>query len=56
MLVEDAFVNATRSDQTAYDCLYVALAAAANAQFITADERLAKALGSRHPIRWLDPR
>ena len=52
-LLEDAFTNAARSGQTVYDCIYVALAAAVQAPLITADERLANALGSRYPVRWL---
>jgi len=52
-LLEDAFTTATRSGQTVYDCIYVALAAAADVPLITADERLVNTMGSRFPMRWL---
>ena len=52
-LLEDAFTTATRSGQTVYDCIYVALAAASGVPLLTADERLVNTLGSRFPIRWL---
>lgn len=39
--------------RTVYDSLYVALASYANADLITADERLANALAARFPVKWL---
>jgi len=53
MLIDRAFELATRFGQTVYDCLYVALAIESEAELITADERLANALGAHVPVRWL---
>jgi predicted nucleic acid-binding protein len=53
-LLDDAFTTAAHSSQTVYDCIYVAFAAAADVPLITPDERLASALGSRYPVRWLE--
>ncbi len=36
-----------------YDCLYVALAVRSNAELVNADEKLANALASRFPVKWL---
>ena len=44
---------ATAYGRTFYDSLYVALAFHTNAELVTADERLANALASRFPVRWL---
>jgi predicted nucleic acid-binding protein len=44
---------ATSCDRTFYDSLYVALALTTRSEFITADERLVNALGTRFPVRWL---
>lgn len=52
-LLERAFAMAVRFGRTVYDCLYVALAAEAGAELITADERLANALAARAPVKWL---
>ena len=44
---------AAANDRSFDDSLYVALAVTTKIELITADERLANALGSRFPIRWL---
>jgi predicted nucleic acid-binding protein len=44
---------AVTCDRSFYDSLYVALALSTRTEFITADERLVNALGSRFPVRWL---
>jgi predicted nucleic acid-binding protein len=44
---------AVTCDRGFYDSLYVALALSTRTEFITADERLVNALGSRFPVRWL---
>lgn len=50
-LMNAAFAIATRSGASFYDSLYVALAEEAQAEMITADQRLVNALG--FPVRWL---
>lgn len=52
-LLKDAFAIAAAFDQTVYDGIYVALAVASDTPLITADERLANALGAQFPVRWL---
>ena len=52
-LMGRALQIATTCNRTFYDSLYVALALHAKADLITADERLANALASRFPVRWL---
>lgn len=52
-LLPSALSIAVAYDRTFYDSLYVSLALSATAELITADERLANALASRFPIRWL---
>lgn len=52
-LLAEAFRIATRFDRSVYDSLYVALAVGLGAPLITADERLANALATRFPIKWL---
>ena len=52
-LMSEALQIALACDRSFYDSLYVALAVATKTEFITADERLVNALGSRFPVRWL---
>lgn len=53
LLLQSAFDIANEFNRSVYDSLYVALAAHSRAPLITADERLANALASRFPIKWL---
>lgn len=52
-LLRDAMAIARAFDRPLYDSLYVALAVSSNSPLLTADERLANALGGRFPVRWL---
>ena len=52
-LLNRAFEIAMVFERTVYDSVYVALAVQAQAQLITADERLANALATRLPVKWL---
>jgi predicted nucleic acid-binding protein len=52
-LVDEALRIALLSGRTAYDSLYVALAARLSAQLITADEKLANAIAGSFPVKWL---
>ena len=52
-LAASALQIAAEYDRTFYDSLYVALALQQKGDLITADERLANALASRFPVRWL---
>lgn len=52
-LIEAAFGIATDFGRTVYDSLYVALAVISKAQLVTADEKLANALGRSLPVKWL---
>ncbi|MBI1785945.1 MAG: type II toxin-antitoxin system VapC family toxin [Acidobacteria bacterium] len=52
-LLPAALAIATTFDRTVYDSLYVALAVASKAQFVTADVRLASALAAHLPVKWL---
>jgi predicted nucleic acid-binding protein len=52
-LLAEALKIAFVYDQSLYDCLYAALAVQAQAELITADERLANALAARFPVKWL---
>jgi predicted nucleic acid-binding protein len=52
-LLAPTFQIAVTCDRSFYESLYVALALITKTEFITADERLVNALGSRFPVRWL---
>ena len=52
-LLDGAFQIAADYGRTFYDSLYVALAVQIESQLITADERLAHALASHFPVKWL---
>lgn len=52
-LIEDALDIAMNFDRTVYDSLYIALAIAVKANFVTADEKLANAVAAQLPVRWL---
>jgi predicted nucleic acid-binding protein len=52
-LLPEAFAIATAFDRTVYDSIYVALAITSKSRLVTADERLANALASRLPVKWL---
>src|SRR5208282_5206953 len=52
-LLEDAFSIAATFDRTVYDSIYVALAVRRKAELVTADMRLANALASHSPVKWL---
>lgn len=52
-LLPEAVQVAISTGRTVYDCLYVALAVASKAEFVTADEKLANALAARLPVKWL---
>jgi predicted nucleic acid-binding protein len=52
-LLENALSIALRFDRAAYDSLYVALALSTDSTLVTADERLANALATHFPVRWL---
>lgn len=52
-LLEPAFAIAVTYGRSAYDSLYVALALEISGHLVTADEKLANALSSRLPVKWL---
>lgn len=52
-LIEDALLIAVAHNRTVYDSLYIALAVQSDAEFVTADERLANAVAARLPVKWL---
>jgi len=52
-LIHDAFAIATRFQRSMYDSVYVALAVSLRTHLVTADERLANALASYLPVKWL---
>jgi predicted nucleic acid-binding protein len=39
--------------RTVYDCIYVALAVQTSSEMVTADQKLAQAVGGHLPVRWL---
>jgi predicted nucleic acid-binding protein len=53
LLMDEAMPISLDFGISLYDCLYVALAMQAQADLITADERLANALAARFPVKWL---
>lgn len=52
-LLSEAFAIAAAFDRTVYDAVYIALAVSTGAPLLTADERLANALATRFPVRWI---
>lgn len=52
-LLASAFTLANAFHRSLYDCLYVALAIANKCEMVTADEKLANALATRLPVKWL---
>ena len=51
LLIGDAFTLAVTFSRTVYDALYLALAIASGRPLLTADERLANAVGARVTLR-----
>jgi predicted nucleic acid-binding protein len=49
-LLEDAYKIAVAYNQTVYDSLYVALSDRESCQFVTADEKLYKAIQTQYPL------
>ncbi len=52
-LLEDALSIGLTFDRSVYDSLYVAVAIISKGTLVTADERLANALGAHLPVKWL---
>jgi predicted nucleic acid-binding protein len=52
-LVPEALSIAIRYQRSVYDAIYVAAAIDSGRPLVTADERLANALGGSLPVRWL---
>ncbi len=52
-VIEDALELAFATKRAVYDCVYLSLALAQGASMITADERLANAVGGALPVQWL---
>ncbi len=48
-----AFDIANIYGRAVYDCMYLALAVRERAELVTADERLANAVGGHMPVKWL---
>jgi predicted nucleic acid-binding protein len=53
-LLESATSIAIELDHAAYDCVYIALAAASGCRFVTADDRLVRKLRQGRRNRWRD--
>ena len=53
LLVPAAFEIAVTYERSVYDSLYIALARDLNTVLVTADEKLANAVGAHLPIKWL---
>jgi predicted nucleic acid-binding protein len=53
-LLESATSIAIELDHPAYDCVYIALAAASDCRFVTADERLLRKIRQGRRNRWRD--
>lgn len=52
-LIHNAFAIAAKFKRSVYDSVYVALAISLQTHLVTADERLANALATYLPVRWL---
>jgi predicted nucleic acid-binding protein len=52
-LLDEALHISLTHNRSTYDCLYIALAQLLDCGFVTADERLVNAVGSRLPVKWL---
>ena len=52
-LLPEALAIALNFSRSVYDSLYIALALQTSSQLVTADERLAKAMAARFPVKWL---
>ena len=52
-VISDAFAIATRFQRSVCDSIYVALAVSLKTDVVTADERLANALATYLPVKWL---
>ena len=52
-VVNPALSLALKYGRSIYDSMYVALAVNSNAQFLTADEKLANAVAAHLPVKWL---
>ena len=49
ILLEEAYRLAVTHQRSVYDCMYLALSVRENCRFITADEKLANAIGTAFP-------
>jgi predicted nucleic acid-binding protein len=52
-LIVDAFALANDFRRSVYDCVYVIAAITQRSTLVTADQRLANALGGPLPVKWL---